>query len=109
MNPALFTLALAITLPAPVVPENGFCVRNLSGETLFFTTDAGAHGRTSATLESGGTLCTGTPEAPSGGFVSVFVSEDAIEGCSRLVGAGDVVDLLAYHDFDRCLWSGPAE
>ncbi len=104
MSAMLLALALAVT-----PPQNGFCVRNLTEEPLFFATDAGDGGRSYAELESGGMLCTAVSGAPAKGFVSVFASPDAIEGCSRLARAGDLVDLLEYADFDRCLWADPVE
>lgn len=85
-------------------PVTGFCIQNASTETALFVVDAGSMGRQAQQLAPNMHLCTPEFEAPASGFVSIFLSEDALEGCSRLAVAGDIHVLLEYHDFDRCRW-----
>lgn len=102
----MLSLLLVVSLPPP---DNGFCIRNLTQDTLFFAVDVGEHGRRSAPLAPNETLCSPPLPAATGGFVSVFLHAGAIEGCSRLAGPGPGmgmrIDLLEYADFDRCTWA----
>ena len=92
-----------------------FCVRNDTAQTYFFTVagrassggENGGENRLGRTLAPGEDLCIpkGGMGAGMGGTVSVFLNQDAVEGCSRLVGAGVSEALLAYSEFDRCRWS----
>ncbi len=84
--------------------ETGFCIENQSRQPALFAVDAGDGFRDLAPLPPGARLCTPEFETPTSGFVSVFSSKDAIEGCSRLAPAGSVQVLLAYNDFDNCEW-----
>ena len=80
------------------------CVRNEDTDTYFFAVEANGAGRRTAVLAPGETLCT---EAAPGqkGVVWVFENEDSIEGCSRLVSAGQTEAMLRWSEFDRCAWS----
>ncbi len=103
-----FVLAgvLAFIASAPLAQplENGFCIKNATEFQGLFVVDAGEFGRWSAELAPQGRLCTLPSPTPISGFVSVFTSEDAVEGCSRLAKSGSVQILLDYQDFDRCQW-----
>jgi len=83
---------------------NALCVRNRNTHAHFFAVEARTGARRTGALSPGERLCT---EAARGatGVVSVFESENAFEGCSRLVKAGTTEDMLKYVDFDRCFWS----
>ena len=52
----------------------------------------------------GAELCTPDLVTKVNGFVSVFLSAGAMEGCSRLAEDGSRQILLEYREFDRCLW-----
>lgn len=86
------------------MPNNGFCVENKDTRTAVFVVTARDGSRKLAVLASGERLCTNEFDTPTGGFVSVFYDEDAVEGCSRLTPSGTVQVLLKYHDFDNCAW-----
>lgn len=98
------SLAFFAQPAAATQPKTGFCVQNSSAEPALFAVDSGEYGRILQPLAPGAQLCTPEFESPVSGFVSVFLSEDALEGCSRLAAAGSTQILLEYHDFDRCLW-----
>ena len=97
-------LALSAGSTVLTAQENGYCVQNGSGEPLLFAVDSGEHGRILGELLSDGVLCTPKFASAVNGFVSVFLSSDALEGCSRLAENGSRHTLLEYHDFDRCVW-----
>ncbi len=81
------------------------CVRNASAERHFFAVEAEGAGRQHGYLDPGARICAdGVPPGQTG-MVSVFESPDALEGCSRLVPAGQTEDMIRYVDFDRCFWS----
>ncbi|NOR63810.1 MAG: hypothetical protein GQ535_15135 [Rhodobacteraceae bacterium] len=105
---SLITTLIILTvsaLPARAQPPTtGFCVENNDDRAALFAVDAGNAFRTVAILAPGERLCTPEFAEPTGGFVSIFLNEDAIEGCSRLAPAGSVQGLLKYHDFDNCAW-----
>ncbi|WP_232796391.1 c-type cytochrome [Roseovarius salinarum] len=93
---------------APQVPPRDtaagrLCVRNLSARAHLFAVEADGADRRVKTLESGGVLCIDAPQAETG-VVSVYESEDAFEGCSRITPVGTTEDMLEYVDFDRCFW-----
>lgn len=102
----VFAGALVFMASAPYgqVLENGFCIQNMAEFQGLFVVDAGDFGRWSAELAPEGQLCTPPSPTPLSGFVSVFTSVDAVEGCSRLAETGTVQILLDYQDFDRCQW-----
>lgn len=87
------------------IPANAICVQNAGHDIHFFAVDGGGDSRKIGHLASGETLCTGALERAMQGKVSVFETEDHLEGCTRLVPSGTVEQLLKYADFDRCLWS----
>lgn len=58
--------------------------------------------RVTGWLDPGDTLCAPDSLGQSG-TVSVFETEDTLEGCSRLVASGTET-LIRYADFDRCAW-----
>ena len=100
----LFLIGSSIYPAQAQSPATGFCIENGSEESALFVVDAGDNFRAISELAPGERLCTPEFAAPANGFVSIFLYEGAIEGCSRLISAGEVQVLLAYHDFDRCLW-----
>ncbi len=86
--------------------SSDICVTNNSNETYFFAVDTGgsmATSRVTSELTPGETLCN-ADEIATNSFVSVFESSTALEGCSRLVGAGESEGLVRYAEFDRCEW-----
>ncbi len=97
-------LAFMASAPLALPMDNGFCIENAAEFQGLFVVDAGEFGRWSAELAPQGQLCTLPSPTPISGFVSVFTSEDAVEGCSRLAKSGSVQILLDYQDFDRCQW-----
>jgi len=83
------------------------CVTNTSDETYFFAVDTGgatASSRVTSELAPGESLCN-ADETGTNSFVSVFENANALEGCSRLVSAGNSESLVHYADFDRCQWA----
>jgi cytochrome c2 len=78
------------------------CVQNASAHSYLFASEGDDGTRLLQTLAPQDTLCT---TASATGIVSVFESDDALEGCSRVVAAGTTEQLLKYADFDRCAWS----
>ncbi len=92
------------TMPSDI-PTNAICVQNSGQETYFFAVDGGGDSRKTGHLEPGETLCTGALEMAMQGKVSVFETEDHLEGCTRIVASGMVEQMRKYADFDRCLWS----
>ncbi|MCF6303958.1 MAG: c-type cytochrome [Rhodobacteraceae bacterium] len=86
--------------------SSNICVTNNSDESYFFAVDDGgtaSNSRVTAQLAPGESLCNAAKN-PTGGFVSVFENAQALEGCSRLVNAGESDDLVSYAEFDRCRW-----
>ena len=80
------------------------CVTNAAPERLLFAAETASGKRWLKPLRTGESLC--TPAEPGeNGTVSVFVSAEVIEGCSRLTRAGQTETLLEYHDFDNCRWA----
>ena len=101
-----FALMLGLGGLAFANPSNAqsVCVHNAADHTYFFAVEAGhPDTRRTGRLKPGEELC--TEETTSSGTVSVFETENSIEGCSRLVPVGQTEDLKRYTDFDRCLWS----
>lgn len=80
------------------------CVVNLSKHTFFFAAEAENGPRELGYLAPGETLCS-VAKTSGTGVVSVYEDPDQLEGCSRLVTAGDTEELIKYADFDRCAWS----
>lgn len=99
MNLVAAILAAAIFPGAPAIAD--ICVTNADDSRLLFAAEADGGERTVLWLDHGGRLC-----APGNGAgrVSVYESEDSIEGCTRLVPPGGSDILLRYASFDRCLW-----
>ncbi len=90
--------------------KNQLCVVNASPEDRFFAVEIRDGARLTGTVEAGGALCSDAMVDVVGGTVSVFETEDSLEGCSRLVSgeqvaAGFVEELRKYAEFDRCLWA----
>ena len=99
--PAILTLAPAL---APGLAQAGaFCVINASETAYFFVAESNEGVRRAQELAPDGALC--VAEGDSGGVVSVFENENAMEGCSRLVTDGQIEQMLAYSEFDRCRWA----
>ncbi len=84
------------------------CVRNASDHRHFFAAEATGQIRSTAWLDPGETLCVGADEEGAHGLVSVFETDEGFEGCSRLLRAGQMEDLVRYVDFDRCEWGSHA-
>jgi len=83
------------------------CVTNQSDETYFFAVDNGGaspDSRVTSELAPGEALCN-SAGAPTGSFVSVFESSQALEGCSRLLNAGNSEGLVHFAEFDQCEWA----
>ena len=108
MSPIPFITALALLLAmiAPVSEAGAapLCVTNGDDHDLVFTAEARAGARLVQELAPGQALCV-EDAAGAGGVVSVFEHRDEIEGCSRLVAAGQQETLLEFATFDRCHWS----
>ncbi len=81
------------------------CTHNGSNERHFFAAETTGQVRVTGWLEPGERLCAPAKTKGEHGVVSVFYSTDVLEGCSRIVRAGEIEDLLRYADFDRCRWS----
>jgi cytochrome c2 len=95
---------LATFSPAKqAISDVEICVENGSDQTFLFAAEARDGEREIADLPPGGSLCVASQAAGSG-VVSVFKSRDVVEGCSRLVTAGQQEVLVRYADFDRCAW-----
>ena len=102
----LAVLLNIFALPA-LAAETGVCVINGTEDSYFFVAEAKDGARNTATLAPGGSLCSASA-TEQGGVVSVFETDEHLEGCSRLVAAGKNETLLQYADFDRCRWSSNA-
>ncbi|MCF6271714.1 MAG: hypothetical protein L3J37_00790 [Rhodobacteraceae bacterium] len=102
-TPLMFLTLFPLFGHAQSQPDQ-FCVLNGTTETLFFAVDAFDAGRQTALLAPAERLCTPPFAVATRGFVSVFTSLEAIEGCSRLAASGSEQILLEYHDFDNCNW-----
>jgi len=91
-----------------MAPAGGVCVHNASRSAYFFVAEGENGVRVTKQLEPNEVLC--TPEIPNGtkGSVSVFETEDHFEGCTRLVKANTVEQMMRYSEFDRCLWTSNA-
>jgi len=109
MKPEIRHFLVAVALPgllalAPGQARAGtICVQNADPRSMFFAAENKAGARATAELAQGASLC--LSDAGGGGTVSVFVDQDAVEGCSRLVAAGQSEVLLAFSEFDRCRWA----
>ena len=66
--------------------------------------DGGAGGFARATLSPGGTLC---DEVTAGGraVVHAFRHGDDLEGCARLIPAGEADRLMTFPAVDACRWA----
>ncbi|RMD89351.1 MAG: hypothetical protein D6811_12335 [Alphaproteobacteria bacterium] len=80
------------------------CVTNATGQRLLFAAEIAGAERRLAWLDPGARLCSAPGAAPQG-MVGVFESEEALEGCSRRISAGDNLVLEAYASFDNCRWA----
>jgi len=89
---------------ASAAPADGFCIVNSSEVKHFFVTETREGDRQFAELSPGDRLCAQGTSAPDG-IVSVFESEDGLEGCSRIIATGVAEEMLEYAEFDRCGWS----
>lgn len=88
---------------AAMVPSNGFCVENASGQSYIFITETREGTRQLAELAPGDRLCAEGTDATDG-IIGVFETADSLEGCSRLVDVGRAEQFIEYAEFDRCLW-----
>ncbi len=100
----LITVSVAASAQLPQAPSAGFCIENQSPQSALFAVTPRNGPRKLARLAPGERLCAPLPSLASGGFVSVFYDETAVEGCSRLAPAGTVQVLLKYAAFDNCAW-----
>ena len=98
------------------VPGNGrVCIRNGSSRVLFLVAEAPDGSRAAGEVAPGGILCSppggiaegGDTPGRGRGLVGAFAGAEAVEGCSRRARPGRTQVLVAYADFDRCLWSDP--
>lgn len=99
-NTALI-FGLLLTLPSAAMAGQ-ICITNSSEEPYLFAAEAHGGMRETAMLAPNETLCVAGGET---GVVSVFEHADVLEGCSRLVTAGQGESLTKYVDFDRCFWA----
>lgn len=100
----LGTFSVASAMSEEAVPVDGFCIVNASEKPHFFVTETREGDRNFADLAPGERLCANGTAAKDG-IVSVFESEDALEGCSRVIATGIAEEMLEYAEFDRCGWS----
>lgn len=98
---SLFFAGALMALPS-VVFAGDICVVNGSEHTYLFAAEAHGAIRETAMLAPSETLCVSGAKT---GVVSVFEVPNELEGCSRLVTAGQVEGLIKYVDFDRCFWT----
>lgn len=91
--------------PPQIADARTVCVVNASQESYFFAVENADGDRKTATLAFNESLCSKTGTVLAKGTVSVFESENALEGCSRRVSRGTSELMLRYSEFDRCLWS----
>lgn len=99
----LMVLALGLA-PIHVAAEtDAVCVGNGSHGRLFFAAEAGDGTRKTEWLDPGAKLCSGAANDATG-LVSVFVSPEEFEGCSRLSSPGEIQWLEKYTGIDVCLW-----
>lgn len=94
-------LGALIVLPSASFSQD-ICVTNGANHTYLFAAEAHGGLRETAMLAPSETLCVSGTET---GVVSVFEAVGDLEGCSRLVAAGQGESLLKYVDFDRCFWT----
>jgi len=92
-------------MPVASAPADakGICVVNSAPKAHLFTVESASHDRKVQQLAHGEALCV---DSTGPGTVAVFLSEDAIEGCTRIAQADKPEVLLHYYPFDRCLWVG---
>ena len=95
-------IAYLATFSPAMSEQAGVCVTNGSEHDYLFAAEANGADRITAPLAPGETLCA---DGDEGGVVSVFESEEALEGCSRIVAPGEADTLIAYSEFDRCAWA----
>jgi hypothetical protein len=81
------------------------CVLNSSAQSLFLVVDDLTGQRVSAMVGTGGTLCLPLTNGLRKAVVGVFVSSDALEGCSRLTRPAQQEILLDFAEFDNCRWA----
>ena len=107
MKPSNILISAMLTLGQGLAPglaqAGAFCVINSSETAYYFVGESSEGVRVAQDLAPKDALC--VAEGDSGGVVSVFVDENAMEGCSRLVVDGQIEQLLAYSEFDRCRWA----
>lgn len=101
MHFAIMLFLLVLSLPKALFGAE-LCVANGTDQILHFTVESAATGqRRAADLAPDQSLCL---PGDAGGTVAAFESAYSIEGCSRLVPAGQSDRLLAFARFDRCRW-----
>ena len=101
MRSDMLPILLGLVLPEILFGAE-LCVSNGTDQTLHFTVQAAASGeRRAADLAPDQSLCL---PGDAGGTVAAFESAQSIEGCSRLVPAGERDRLLDFARFDRCRW-----
>ena len=84
-------------------PDGTFCIVNATQDELFFVTETREGARNFSTLTNNGQLCS-EPTQAADGIVSVFHTENSLEGCSRIIKTGTSEKMLKYAEFDRCGW-----
>ena len=112
MNKILLGCMLTLPISGPFfaqsdssqpAPDGTFCIVNAAEEELFFVTETREGSRNFSSLKPGDRLCSETTQADDG-IVSVFQSENSLEGCSRIIETGTSEAMLVYAEFDRCGW-----
>lgn len=96
-------LAFGLAPHSAAASTGSVCVGNASEVRLYFAAEASEGTRKTEWLDPGTKLCSDA-ENEATGVVSVFVSPDEFEGCSRLSSPGDVQWLEKYTGIDVCLW-----
>jgi len=99
-------IAYLATFAPATLGDSAVCTTNLSDNRYFFAAEATGSSRVTGWLEPNEQLCATASVDGAHGVVSVFETEHELEGCSRIVRAGEGEDLLKYADFDRCKWTG---
>ncbi|PRX31983.1 hypothetical protein SAMN05216257_1073 [Meinhardsimonia xiamenensis] len=98
-------LVPVLASPALALAGQGkICVTNGTAGHLLFAAEIAPAPRRLAWLAPGETLCAG-PGTAARGIVSVYASERALEGCSRVTAAGHTRILRTFAEFDNCRWS----
>ena len=106
-----FALAVLLFsgLTAATSSVGAFCIENNADERLLFMAKPRDHAGEGwpfrQWLKPGGKTCGKPDSGITPVEVFVFVDEEALEGCDRLVAPVGVLRLKSFIEFDRCAWS----